>query len=311
MSVFAGEFRQRTPGTHLFVADTASDDYWAVTATSGSEQYPAVSPSGREIAFTDQREDYDLVEIPLDGSPARTILATSRNEADPAWSPVGNQYAYVTDRSGTQEIWLRSGDGSLERPIVTPTSFQDSTLLLSGLSFSPDGKRVAYQRRGPNGFKVWISAVGGRPRGTADHRRQLPGCAHLVAGRQLGRLALSRGGRRALAKVKVGAGEAPLILKDDIVYPSNPKWSPNGTFITCDTAEGFSLVSADGTASRTLAEESPLVHAWSNDSRRVYAIRERRPAFAARRHRRGHAVGKPPSSRTSALFPRVALPWPA
>ena len=78
--VFAGEFRERTPGTHLFVADTRSADYWALTATSGSEQYPAVSPSGGQIAFTDQREDYDIVEVPVDGSASRNMLATSRSE---------------------------------------------------------------------------------------------------------------------------------------------------------------------------------------------------------------------------------------
>jgi dipeptidyl aminopeptidase/acylaminoacyl peptidase len=85
--------------------------------------------------------------------------------------------------------------------------------------------------------------------------------------------ALSRAGRRALAKVRVGAGEAPVVLKEGIVYPSNPKWSPNGAFVTCDTPEGFSLVSADGKQTRTLAEETPLVHTWARDSRGIYAMR--------------------------------------
>ncbi len=271
--VFAGEFRERTPGTHLFVADTASGEHWALTATPGSEQYPAVSPSGQQIAFTDQREDYDLVEVPVDGSPPRSVLATSRNETDPSWSPVGNQYAYVTDRSGSQEIWLRSRDGSLERQLVTTGSFQDATLLLSGLAVSPDGRRVAYQRRGPSGFKVWISAVAGGPAMQLqldDSYQDAPTWSpdgNWIA------YALSRGGRRALVKVRVGAGEPPLVLKEGIVYPSNPKWSPNGALITCDTPEGFSFVSADGKQGRTLAEEVPLAHAWSRDSRSIYAIR--------------------------------------
>jgi Tol biopolymer transport system component len=271
--VFAGEFRERTPGAHLFVADTASGEYWALTATSSSEQYPAASASGREIAFTDQHEDYDLVEIPFDGSPARSVLATSRNESDPAWSPAGNQYAYVTDRSGEQEVWLRSRDGGLERPLVTRASFKDETLLISGVVVSPDGSRVAYQRRGPSGFKVWISAVAGGPAVQLvldDSYQDAPTWSpdgNWIA------YALSRGGRRALAKVRVGAGEPALVLQDGIVYPSNPKWSPNGAFITCETPEGFSVISADGKQSRALVEEAPLAHAWSRDSRSIYAIR--------------------------------------
>ena len=271
--VFAGEFRERTPGTHLFVADTASGEYWALTATSSSEQYPAVSASGREIAFTDQHEDYDLVELPFDGSPARSVLATSRNESDPAWSPAGDQYAYVTDRSGEPEVWLRGRDGSLERPLVTRASFKDPTLMIAGVAVSPDGSRVAYQRRGPSGFKVWISAVAGGPAVQLiqdDSYQDAPTWSpdgNWIA------YALSRGGRRALVKVRVGAGEHPLVLKDGIVYPSNPKWSPNGALITCETPEGFSVISADGKQSRTLAEEAPLAHAWSRDNRNIYAIR--------------------------------------
>ena len=273
--VFAGEFRERTPGTHLFVADTASGEHWALTASTGSEQYPAVSPRGERIAFTDQREDYDLVEIPLDGSPPRTVLATSRNETYPAWSPAGSQYAYVTDRSGDQEIWLRSRDGSIERPLVSPASFQDATLLISGVAVSPDGRRLAYQRRGPNGFKVWVSAMAGGPAVQLvldDSYQDAPTWSpdgNWIA------YALSRGGRRALAKVRVGAGEPPLVLKEGIVYPSNPKWSPNGALVTCETPEGFSVISADGKQARTLAEEAPLAHAWSRDSKNIYAIRDK------------------------------------
>jgi Tol biopolymer transport system component len=225
------------------------------------------------IAFSDQREEYDLVEIPLDGSSPRNMLATSRSETYPSWSPVGNEYAYVTDRGGTPEIGLRSREGSLERPVVTAASFQDATLLISGLAFAPDGRRVAYQRRGANGFRVWISAVAGGPAVQLvvdDSYQDAPTWSPdgtWVA------YATSRAGRRTLAKVKVGAGEAPVVLKEGIVYPSNPRWSPDGAYITCDLPQGFSILSASGKQSRILSEETPLVHAWAADSRSLFAIR--------------------------------------
>ena len=272
--VFAAEFRTQTPGTHLWMADTMKATYWPLTATSGSEQYPAVSPSGREIAFTVQEEDYDLVEIPLDGSALRSVLATSRTEADPVWSPLGNQFAYITDRSGSQEIWLRSRDGAIERPLVTRASFPDTeTFLLSGLAFAPDGKRVAYQRRGRGGFRVWISAVAGGPAvqlATDDSYQDGPTWSpdgNWVA------YAFRRRGQWGLAKVRVGGGETPLVIKEGVVYPSNPKWSPTGAWITCDTPDGFGLVSPDGKESLILSEEAALAHAWSRDGRSVYAVR--------------------------------------
>ena len=106
-------------------------------------------------------------------------------------------------------------------------------------------------------IKVWISAVAGGPAVQLiadDSYQDAPTWSpdgNWIA------YALSRAGRRALAKVKVGAGEAALVLKEGIVYPSNPKWSPNGAYITCDTPEGFASSSAP-TASR--AERWPRRH---------------------------------------------------
>ena len=40
--VFAGEFREGTAGTHLWMADTRGTAYSSITTTSGAEQYPAV-----------------------------------------------------------------------------------------------------------------------------------------------------------------------------------------------------------------------------------------------------------------------------
>ena len=272
--VFGAEFPSRTPGAHLWLADTESGRLSAVTATSGSEEFPAVSPDGRQIAFTAGEEDYDLVEIPLAGAAPRTALATSRSEADPAWSPQGGRYAYVTDRTGRQEIWLRTPEGQFDEPLVTAASFPDEgTLLLSGLAFSPDGQRIAYQRRSLSGFRVWISTMaGGRAvRLSADEGYQdaptwSPDGAWIA-------FTSLRQGRWSLLRAPTGGGEAPTTIRDGIVYPSNPRWSPRGDWILCELREGIALVSPDGQRTRVLADESWLGQAWSADGSRVYAVR--------------------------------------
>ena len=272
--VFSGELRDQTPGAHLWIADTRSAERRPLTATSGSEQYPAVSADGRRLAFTVQDEDYDLVEGTLDGAALRSVLATSRTEADPVWSPTRAQYAYVTNRAGRQEVWVRSGDGALERPLVTPASFPDAdTFLLGGLAFSPDGQRVAYQRRGPSGFRIWTSAVAGGPAvqlATGDAYQDAPTWS--PDGSWIA-FVFRRGTQWGLAKTRVGGGSPPIVLQEGVVYPSNPRWSPTGEWITVETREGFSLVSPDGANHRVLSDEAPLVHGWSRDGKVIYGIR--------------------------------------
>ncbi len=272
--VLGAEFPSRTPGTHLWLANTDDGRLSAVTATSGNEESPAVSPDGKQIAFTAGEQDYDLVEIPLAGPALRTVLATSRSEADPAWAPQGGRYAYVTDRTGRQEIWLRTPDGQFDDPLVTSASFPDAgTLLLSGLAFSPDGQRIAYQRRSLSGFRVWISTVaGGRAvrlsadEGYQDSPTWSPDGAWIA-------FTSLRQGRWSLMRAPTGGGEAPTAIRAGILYPSNPRWSPRGDWILCELPEGVALVSPDGQRTRVLADESWLGQDWSKDGSRVYAVR--------------------------------------
>jgi Tol biopolymer transport system component len=117
-----------TPGTHLWVADTAPPSRLAstipalgttvlkpITPTPGNEGAPAASPDGRTVAFTWEATDFDLFEVPLDGSPLKSFLSTTRNEYDPAASPANTQYAFVSDQSGNQHIWLYNEEGYLHQ----------------------------------------------------------------------------------------------------------------------------------------------------------------------------------------------------
>ena len=266
-----------TPGLHLYRADTDTGALEPLTATNGSETDPAVSPDGRKIAYTSLEEEYHLIEIPLDGSRYTSMLAGSRMETDPAWSPLGNQYAYVSGRTGRPEIWLRSRDGSFEKPLVTSTAFKDgATYMLAELAFSPDGQRLAYQSRGRSGFSIWVSTIAGGP---PVRLPTLAGATYVdfptwSPDGEWVAFTYMLAGRWGLAKVRAGGGDEPIVVKQNIVYPSSPRWSPRGDWITCDTPEGFALVSPDGEKTRLLSEETWLAHGWSHSGTTVYAIRQ-------------------------------------
>ena len=138
--------------------NTRNDKLQRLTASPvGSATQPAVSPDGQRILFTASISDFDVIELPIDGSPPRLVLATAQNEMSPTWSAAGDQMAFITDRSGESEIWLRNPSG-WERPVVRQTDFpNDPDQVFECATLSPDGSRIAYIRHG----KLWISAVSG------------------------------------------------------------------------------------------------------------------------------------------------------
>jgi hypothetical protein len=73
----------------LWLADIRDEFLTRLTDGSGSQADPAVSPDGRQLLFTRVEQDADIIELPLDGSAARKLMATGNSEYSPAWSPRG------------------------------------------------------------------------------------------------------------------------------------------------------------------------------------------------------------------------------
>jgi Tol biopolymer transport system component len=270
-----------TPGSHLWMADLAQDRVWPLTRGPGSESYPSSSPDGTQVVFANGEPDYDVAEISLDRGDMRPLLATARNESDPVWSPDGNAFAYVTDRTGQDEIWLRTPGGhSSDRPVITQSDFgDDRTIMLGSPSFSPDGQRIAYQRNASKPIwplRIWISQTTGGPpvplvppshEGYQGAPTWSPGGQWIAYTEWTDR-------RWMLAKVRVGSGDAPVVLRTDGVPNATPSWSPKDDWITWETDQGFVLVSPDGKQQRMLSDDHWLAHTWSKDGSRIFGIRE-------------------------------------
>ena len=269
----------QSPGMHLWVADSVTGKFRPLTVSNVNEYYPSVSPDGQKIVFSTEEDDFDLLNLPVNGEGMSPVLSTTRSEKSPAWSPAKEEFAYVTNQSGSDEIWIRSQDGQWERPVVTANESRDRpSFSLANLEFSPDGKRIAYQSRGSDNYLVWIAAAAGGPpiplvplelkrRDYQDTPTWSPD------GNWVAYTATDATGTFALWKIRVGAESPPVLIKDQIIYPSLPKWSPRGDWITAETTEGFSIISPDGLQSRVLTEETWLAHTWSRDGAEIYGIR--------------------------------------
>jgi serine/threonine protein kinase len=270
-----------TPGSHIWMADLDRDRAWSLTRGPGSESYPSASPDGEQIAFGAGEPDYDVIETSLAGAGTRSMLATTRNESDPVWSRDGSLLAYVTDRTGQDEIWLRGRDEREgDRPLITQRDFgDDRTIMLSSPSFSPDGQRIAYQRNANKPIwplRIWISQLAGGP--------PVPLLPPVNQGYQSAPTWSPDGQWIAytdwkdqqwmLAKVRVGSGDGPVVLRSDGVANAVPSWSPRDDWITWETDHGFVLVSPDGKHERQLSDDQWLAHTWSYDGSEIFGVRE-------------------------------------
>ena len=258
-------------GSTLWLGDARTESLTRLLADPDSAQTtPSVSPDGQRLLFTKMEVDRDIVELPLDGSPPRTLLATNLPEFAPTWSPLGDQFAYVTRRNGTDELWVRSTQGNWDRPVVTAKEFPTLEALLSPV-FSPDGSRIAYTALLAGGGRRRSLAIspagGGAPTIIADGYAP----SWSPDGSQIAFLWIKPDGTIPVATVSVGSDRTP----HEIGLPgvlNAPEWSPSGKWIAVTTFAGVTLASPDGKDMRTLPGLNSSALAWSKDSKTIYGL---------------------------------------
>jgi serine/threonine protein kinase len=255
----------------LWLADTETETLTRILTVPGiGQSTPSVSPDGRRILFAQVARDRDIVEFPLDGSEPRTILSTSLPEFAPTWSRKGDQLAFITQRNGTDELWIRSPEGNWERPVVTAKDFPNLQALISPV-FSPDARRIAYTALVAGAGRRRNLAVsptsGGEPTILADGYAP----SWSPDGATLAFLWLKPDGTVPVATLRVGSDDAP----HELVPPRGlgaPEWSPDGQWIAVPSFRGVELSSPDGRQQRTLPGLNGAALAWSKDSKTIYGI---------------------------------------
>ena len=141
-------------------------------------RYPTISRTSK-LAYQRYNRNFDVQQVEIlgpEGSAAHRLgrstrlIASTQLDATPAWSPDGRTIAFVSNRSGTQELWVCDADGS--NPLKL-TSFGGPSVIFP--RWSPDGQRLIFGAlTGPEGNSesYTISARGGAPQRitVAGHR---------------------------------------------------------------------------------------------------------------------------------------------
>jgi serine/threonine protein kinase len=263
-------------GGGLSLGDSRTGKLEQLTAsTNGQAWEPSVSPEGKRLLCTVEDADHDIIELPLDGSASRPVLATAMDEYSPSWSASGDQMAFITNRSGESAIWLRSASGDWERPAVRQSDFpNDPHQPFNSVSLSPDGRRLTFHRH----QRLWISPVsGGRGspavvggEGETSAPSWSPDSSSIT---YIGH----SGGKPYVAVMRVGSQQPQFLIPDTAgLCLSAPVWSPDGLWIACGANEKtVLLVSPDGKQRRSLQSPVPVsnegfVLVWSRNADTIY-----------------------------------------
>ena len=265
-----GDTAVATIDDQLSILDLKSRTQRNITASPSKSMHPALSPDGQTIAFDSGEYGYDIIEVPLDGSPVRDVIATARTEMAPTWAPDGVHFAYSTNRNGVSELWLRDRNDRTERLIAGSKELPESTGIYDA-EISPDGSRVAY-RNNPD-VLIWISPLTGEPpvRLWADPANSPQrGASWSPDGNWIAYYGV-RDGRTSLMKARVGPNSpAEFLAYMGAQYAV--RWSPRGDWILFRDGEVLRIISTGGKQNKVVSHQQWETYGWSKDGSVIYGI---------------------------------------
>jgi imidazolonepropionase-like amidohydrolase/Tol biopolymer transport system component len=103
-----------------------------------------LSPDGRTIVFELLG---DLYTLPVTGGEATRITSGQAYDMQPAFSPDGKRLVFISDRNGSENVWVSNADGTKARAITTTEreNYMSPT-------WTPDGEYVIAAK----GAQLWI-----------------------------------------------------------------------------------------------------------------------------------------------------------
>jgi Tol biopolymer transport system component/tRNA A-37 threonylcarbamoyl transferase component Bud32 len=190
---------------------------------------PAISRLGNRLAFVTEKDDLNIWRIDLKGPGQKPglpfpFISSTQVEYYPAFSPDGRRIAFMSQRSGTDEIWICDSDGSKAAQL---TSLGGSAIY--GPNWSPDGQNIAFTavQKGMKEDIYSISVNGGTPRRLTTHPAEdkWPYWSH--DGKWI-YFSSTRSGREEIWKMPSNGGEAVQITRNS---GDAPQESPDGKFL--------------------------------------------------------------------------------
>ncbi|HEY44834.1 MAG TPA: hypothetical protein G4O11_12715 [Anaerolineae bacterium] len=126
--------------THLWAYTPGDATPVQLTKGDWDDRNPAVSPDGRYVAFSSNRDGaWDLYLLELRTGGIRRLTDTLGFESDPSWSPDGHWLACEFYYEGDFNIWIIPVNGG-----QSPIQLTNHPALDLSPSWDPNGRRIAF-----------------------------------------------------------------------------------------------------------------------------------------------------------------------
>lgn len=207
---------------------------------------PVVTPDGKHVVYERRSMDImtdsmrrNLWSIALDGSAHLPILSDSKNHFNPVFSPDGTKMAYLSSKEGKVQVYLKDLASS------STTRVTDVAMRPSGMSFSPDGKYLAFAMFTPTKAKPLFN-LDFKPKGAkwAENPQYIDQTNFQRDG-----MGMKRPGNMQLYVVPTIGGTPRQITSGEHDHAGTIAWSENGQQIiisanTSDEAD-FDMLNSD------------------------------------------------------------------
>lgn len=274
-------------GTELvFSSDRGgrNSNLWRIPAAGGTPTLVAgigenvhelsFARQGDRLAYAQSSGDFNIYRLELTsqnggrrgaGAPV-SFIASTRIEQNPQFSPDGRRIAFMSNRSGSDEIWVCDAEGK------NPTQLTNLGSHSAGASWSPDGRFIAFSSLANGNADIYvISADGGSPRRlTTD-----PSAEFVPSWSRDGRwiyFASNRTGRSEVWKMPAAGGAAIQLTQGG---GQNPVESPDGRtvyYLRGPGEPGLWQVSTEGGEETRVLEARVGAGNWAVVARGIYFL---------------------------------------
>jgi tricorn protease len=127
----------------IWTADENGQNIQRLTVNKARDAYPRFSPDGKWIAFSSDRNgNLDVFIIPSEGGTAKQLTFHSADDTVLGWTPDSRSVLFSSNRGEDfmAQLYVVSIEGGMQQRAGTDMGSQ--------ASYSPDGKRIAYNPKG-------------------------------------------------------------------------------------------------------------------------------------------------------------------